>query len=163
MRGSKPMKKKGRKDVVEDSDDDDESDADESDDDEAKPARPTKARPARRGPLAVKAMKRKGKAMKRKAMKKKEYDDEAKPAHAMQKARVLAKGSLTFPSTLATMKKTLPIWYGQSAVYFDVRGSRMRVYAKRGDRVEHSHINFTKDTARKQWAKVKAVLLELNP
>ena len=86
--------------------------------------------------------------------------------HKPDKARksvIVEKGSLQFPRTLDTMSKTPPLWYGKSAVYFDVRGGRIRVYAKRGDKVEHCHVSITLATVRKQWAKVKAVLLKLNP
>ena len=37
------------------------------------------------------------------------------------------------------------------------------MYGKRGDKVEHTHVKITKETVLKQWARVKAVLLELNP
>ena len=118
------------------------SELDESEDAEAKPAKP---------------MKRKVKAMKSKAK-------PAKPVKATKtKATTVKKGSLKCPHTLAAMRKTPPLWYGESAVYFDIRGGRIRVYGKRGDKVEHTHVKITKETVLKQWARVKAVLLELNP
>ena len=136
--------------------------SDDSEDTEAKPARPMKRKAMKReaqpvGPMKRKAMKRK--AMKRKAMNKLTFH---KPDNA-RKSVIVEKGSLQFPRTLDTMRKTPPLWYGKSAVYFDVRGGRIRVYAKRGDKVEHTHVSITLATVRKQWAKVKTVLCKLNP
>ena len=145
---AKPMKRKAKRRYEDDITDDSE---------EAKPARPMKRKAMKREAQPVGPMKRK--AMKRKAMRKLTFH---KPDKA-RKSVIVEKGSLQFPRTLDTMSKTPPLWYGKSAVYFDVRGGRIRVYAKRGDKVEHTHVSITLATVRKQWAKVKAVLLKLNP
>ena len=78
-----------------------------------------------------------------------------------QSAICINKGALRMPKTLARGTKTPPIWYGNSSVYFGQ--NRIRLYASRNDKVEDMHIAFTKETARSQWAKIKARLTVLNP
>ena len=71
--------------------------------------------------------------------------------------------SLNLPSTLLKMNKTPPMRYGKSAVYFDTKRGRMRLYSTRGDKVEKMVVLFTKETVRVGWDKIKTELMRLNP